>query len=266
MENLYSQSEIEAIASALADTSEGLTGSEIGHLLATLGIADTDPSITKRKRLANAFIARQNYSQNRRAINEFIRQALKPERYVKCQERFETLRANVNGALAFCGLAVNEEGMIIAIDRVKTITEAQRRAAELRADLTARGVHPDVLSFCRVELVADDYFHAVLEAAKSIADRLRSKASVAGDGSTLVDATLCGPTPKLAINDLKTDSQRSEQSGFANLVKGVFGMFRNPTAHEARILWSMSKEDAEDVLSIVSLIHRRLDKARYIPQ
>ena len=59
-----------------------------------------------------------------------------------------------------------------------------------------------------------------------------------------------GTAPRIAINDLLTDSQRSEQSGFANLVKGFFGMFRNPTAHEARVLWRMSKEDAEDLLSI----------------
>ena len=77
-----------------------------------------------------------------------------------------------------------------------------------------------------------------------------------------MDATLCGSAPNVAINDLLTDSQRSEQSGFANLVKGTFGMFRNPTAHEARILWAMSKEDAEDLLSLASLIYRRLDGAR----
>src|SRR5207244_9974394 len=71
-----------------------------------------------------------------------------------------------------------------------------------------------------------------------------------------------GTAPRIAINDLLTDSQRSEQSGFANLVKGFFGMFRNPTAHEARVLWRMSKEDAEDLLSIASLIHRRIDAAR----
>jgi uncharacterized protein (TIGR02391 family) len=68
--------------------------------------------------------------------------------------------------------------------------------------------------------------------------------------------------PRVAINDLLTDSQRSEQSGFSNLVKGTFGMFRNATAHEARILWAMSKEDAEDLLSLASLIYRRLDGAR----
>lgn len=82
------------------------------------------------------------------------------------------------------------------------------------------------------------------------------------DGAPLVDVVLCGETPRLAINELLTESQRSEQSGFANLIKGVFGMFRNTTAHEARILWAMSKEDAEDLLSLASLIHRRLDAAR----
>ena len=76
-----------------------------------------------------------------------------------------------------------------------------------------------------------------------------------------MDAVLCGPMPRVKINALVTDSQRSEQSGFANLVKGTFGMFRNPTAHEARILWAMSKEDAEDLLSLASLIHRRIDAA-----
>lgn len=85
--------------------------------------------------------------------------------------------------------------------------------------------------------------------------------SVTEDGGKLVDAALCDSAPLLAINALTTESQRSEQSGFANLIKGTFGMFRNPSAHEAR-LWAMSKEDAEDLLSLASLIHRRLDAAK----
>ena len=80
-------------------------------------------------------------------------------------------------------------------------------------------------------------------------------------GAVLVDRVLSGNLPLLAVNALSTASERSEQSGFANLVRGTFGMFRNPTAHEARINWPMTKEDAEDLLSLVSLIHRRLDAA-----
>ncbi len=117
------------------------------------------------------------------------------------------------------------------------------------------------LAFCRAELLADNYFHAVQEAVKSVADKMRKRTGLTDDGATLVDRVLGGDPPLLAINPRTTVSERSEQSGFANLVRGTFGMFRNPTAHEARINWSMLKEDAEDLLTIVSLIHRRLDSA-----
>lgn len=261
MEHVFSQSDLEAIAKALGDTSEGLTGPEIGHILASLKMDDPNPDITKWRRLYNALVIRQNYSQNRRASLEFIRQAMKPARYVKNPEQFETRRTNLNLALSFSGLAVDASGKVISIEKAQTLSDAARRAEELRTDLSTRGVHADVLRFCRAELVADNYFHAVLEATKSIADKLRSKTGLTDDGSDLVDKALAGNSPLLSINSLTTKSEKSEQSGFANLIKGTFGMFRNPTAHEARILWSMSKEDAEDLLTLASLIHRRLDNA-----
>lgn len=261
MEQIFSQSELEAIAAALADTSAGLSGSEIGHILSLLRMKDPDPTMTKWKRLHNAFVERQNKSGNRRAILEFIRQAMKPERYARQPARFEPLRTNVNRALAFSGLAVDPAGKLHAVTQAKPLTEASRRAEELRADLTKRGVHHDVLRFCRAELVADSYFHAVLEATKSIAEKIRFKTGFTDDAATLVDMALAGEAPILAISQLSTESQKNEQRGFVNLIKGIFGMFRNPHAHEARILWTMDKADAEDLLSLASLIHRRLDSA-----
>jgi uncharacterized protein (TIGR02391 family) len=261
MQKLFSESELQAIAQALADTSEGLTGSEIAHLLSSIGMTDPTPTMTKWKRLFNAFVERQNYSQNRRAIQEFIRRAMKPERYAKEPHRFEPMRANLNLALAFSGLAVEASGKLVGVAAVATLGEATRRARELRADLLSRNVHADVLQFCRAELVADNYFHAVLEATKSIFDKVRTKTGFTEDGAPLVDKAFAGDPPKVAINPLATESQRSEQKGFANLLKGTFGMFRNPIAHEARLHWAMTKEDAEDLLSLASMIHRRLDTA-----
>jgi hypothetical protein len=81
--------------------------------------------------LHDAFVERQNRSQNRRAINEFIRQALKPERYSKEPDRFEAMRANVNRALAFSGLAVRATGEIFEVARATTLTEAQRYDGEV---------------------------------------------------------------------------------------------------------------------------------------
>jgi uncharacterized protein (TIGR02391 family) len=261
----FSESQMWAIADALADTAQGLTGSEISHLLVSCGMEDPTPTLTKRHRLYNAFAANQTARSDRRAILAFIRKSIKPERFGRCPERFEPLRANLNVALAFAGLLVEPTGALVAAETATTLAEAQRRARELRADLISRGTHPDVLRFCREELLVDDYFHAVLEAVKSVADKLRNMTGLTDDGSTLTDRALGGSPPMLAINALRTESEIMEQKGFANLVRGTFGMFRNPTAHAPRIQWVMAKEDAEDLLSLVSLIHRRLDAAHRPP-
>ena len=205
---VFAQSALEAITGALADTDEGLTGSEIGHLLETCRMHDPSPTITKRHRLYNAFTMSQNTRRDRRAILAFIWHAMKPERHVREPERFEPLRANLNRALSFGGLAVDTAGALVSAERVHTLSEASRRANELRDDLTARGVHGDVLQFCRAELVVDDYFHAVLEATKSIAAKIREKAGLVEDGAALVDAALCGRHPRLSVNSLRSRSAR----------------------------------------------------------
>ena len=266
MASSFSQSQIRAIADALGDTNEGLTGTEIAHYLASCKMADPSPAFSKRDRLYNAFVESQSTLQDRTRILGFIRKSMKPENYIRTPDRFEPMRARLNQALAFAGLAVDASGTLDAVEQARTLTDAARRANDLRADLTSRGVHPDVLRFCKAELVVDNYFHAVQEAVKSVADKIRSRTGLLEDGGSLVDRALSGSPPMLAINSLIGESEQSEQKGFANLVRGTFGMFRNPTAHAARIHWVMSKEDAEDLLSLVSLIHRRLDAAHMPPR
>lgn len=266
MAQCFSQSQLQAIADAMGDTSDGLTGSEIGFLLESAKIFDSDPAMTKRIRLYNAFAHEQNARKDRLYILAFIRKAMKPERFMRNPERFEPMRANLNRALAFAGMAVNEAGELITIDAARTLSDAERRAQELRADLLGRGVHADVLKFCKQELLADNYFHAVLEAVKSIADKIRSRTGLTDDGAALVDRAFGGDPPMLAINPLASESGKGEQRGFVHLLKGTFSMFRNTTAHAARIHWAMTKEDAEDLFSLASLIHRRIDGARMPPR
>jgi uncharacterized protein (TIGR02391 family) len=266
MAKMFTQMQLQAIADALGDTSEGLTGSEIHHLLMTCKIMDIDPPATKRVRLYNAFVSCQNALQDRIPILAFIRYAMKPEQYARDSGRYEPMRANLNRALAFAGLAVEESGKLVSAEKVETLTEAQRRADDLRIDLELRKVHADVLKFCREELLKDNYFHAVLEATKSVADKLRSKTGLSSDGATLIDHALGGDKPILAINALLTDSEKSEQRGFTNLVKGMFGMFRNTTAHAPKITWAIQKDDAEEVFTLLSLVHKRIDAAHMPPR
>jgi uncharacterized protein (TIGR02391 family) len=46
-----------------------------------------------------------------------------------------------------------------------------------------------------------------------------------------------------------------------NLIKGLFGAFRNTTAHAPKIHWNITEQDALDILTTISLVHRRLDSA-----
>ena len=262
---LFTAAEIEAIADALGHTEHGLIGREIEYLVGACRMVDRGPT-TKAKRLYNAFAESQNSKQNRTHILEFIRMAMAPARYAREPGRYEPMRANLNRALAFGGLVVDDAGKLSSVSRATTLPEAERRALDLRRDLEGRGVHADVLSFCRAELLADNYFHAVQEAVKSVAAKLRARTGLLEDGAELVDRTLTGKPPMLVVNPLVTPSERSEQTGFANLVRGTFGMFRNPTAHEARINWPMTKADTEDLLTLVSMIHRRLDAATMPPR
>ena len=72
--------------------------------------------------------------------------------------------------------------------------------------------------------------------------------------------------PFLAFNSLRTDSEQSEQKGLLNLLKGMFGTFRNPTAHAPKISWNMTEQDALDLLTMASFLHRRLDGAARTPR
>ena len=138
----------------------------------------------------------------------------------------------------------------------------KRRADDLRAELSRRNVHPDVLAFCRAELLQQNYFHAVLEASKSVADKLRRRANLTGDGSPLVDAACSlSSGPVIRFNSLSTEWERSEQTGIATLMKGLFSTFRNPAAHAPKVAWATSRSDALDMLTLASMLHRRLDEA-----
>ncbi len=189
MAETFSQGQLEAIAGALGDTETGLKGTEIGMLIAACQMVDPG-EMTKRHRIYNAFAESQNARQDRTRILGFIRKAMSPDRYSREPHRYEPMRANLNQALAFAGLVVTEAGKIETAERATTLPEAQRRAKELRTDLETRGVHADVLRFCRAELLADDYFHAVQEAVKSVGEKLRAKTGLTDDGGTLVDRVL----------------------------------------------------------------------------
>jgi uncharacterized protein (TIGR02391 family) len=258
---IFGPGELEAIADILGNTDAGLTGSEIDHCLRQARITTTDPTMTKRKKLYNALADRHNQDRHGGAVLQFIRCAMDPARYAGQRAVFEERRAALNVPLAFVGLELGEDGRFFKKTRARTLSEAEERANRLRKRLEDRGVHSDVLRFCTAELVAENYFHAVLEATKSVAEKLRDRTGLRGDGAALAADALGGDDPLLRINAFRSDPERGEQRGFVSLLTGLFGVFRNPVAHAARITWPMPEEDALDLLVLASYAHRRIDRS-----
>jgi len=259
----FSQADLEQVCGVLADTGGGLTGSEMGRILALLDIPDPTPSITKRRRLFNALSGCQAKVRSGSIVGAFIEESMRPVRYTDSHALFESRRNALNTVLAFRGYSLEEDGKLrLRAQPARTLTEAEEAAGRLRSELSRRGVHPDVLKFCRPELLQENYFHAVFEATKSVADKIREKAEMDGDGQELVDRAFgIGQRgiPLLAFNSLQSETERSEHNGLMQLMKGMFGVFRNVTAHAPKVKWPISERDAMDLLTIASYLHRRLD-------
>ena len=254
---------LESICKILGDTNNGISGTEISKYLAETSIKDPQLNSTKWKRLYDALSTKQSEDRCSNNILAFIKYVLRPSRHIHRKEWFKNIRTELNYVLSFEGFELTESGDIRETDKVKTFSEAEERAQNLRKTLLDRKIHSDILTFCKAELLVDNYFHAVFEATKSIAEKIRIKTNLTADGSELVDQAFSykGKIPYLALNNLTTESHESEQKGFMNLLKGVFGTFRNTTAHAPKINWEVNEQDALDTLSMISLIHRKLDKA-----
>ncbi len=201
----FSDSILQAISNTLGATDNGLTGSEIGLLLQQLEIQDPESSSTKKHRLFYALKKEQDLDGCGNSIVKFIQAAMSPVSYIERASLFQDRRNRINEILSFSALYLEENGNIRPGTPAKTIEEAQQIANRLKSELQRRNAHPDVLKFCRVELLQENFFHAVLEACKSLAENIRQKANLRSDGAPLVDEAFgLGSTkvPMLAFNSL----------------------------------------------------------------
>lgn len=252
---------LESICRTIADTSTGLSGTEIGKILADSGIYDIDPTNTKWKRLYNAFVNWQNQNHCSNHILKFIQNALQPVRYLGNEETFQNWKNEINKRLSFIGFELSDSGKYKKVEKTNTILEAEQRANKLKYKLENRITHNQIFQYCKAELLVENYFHSVFEATKSIADRLREMTGLRTDGNVLVDTAFSTDNPLIKINNLSNQSERSEHIGLSNLIKGIFGLIRNHTAHEPKIKFTINEEEALDILTSISYIHKRLDNA-----
>jgi uncharacterized protein (TIGR02391 family) len=251
---------IESISKFLGSV---FNGGEISNVLKDQGVIDDSGESTKWKRLYYIFLSLQQKTKSSNSVLNLIRSFLDTGRYVGRSKEFNNHLKKINLILCLNGLELSKDGQICFITSAKTLDEAEERVKSIQSKFHGRLVHSEVSKYCNTELMANNYFHAVFEATKGLSQRIKEMSGVDEDGSRLVDKVFLKKPYILAINDLDTESKRSEQLGFAQLLKGCFAAIRNPLAHEPKILWE-GENDASDYLTLISLLHRKLDNVKQV--
>lgn len=251
----FPEGQVEALAKVLGECG---SGTDITRVLRDRNLVDGSGESTKWRRLYYIFLESQRAHGCANRVVDFIQAFLKPARFVGRSEEFEGRRQELNTILGFSGLEYGKDGQFRQVEAVRTLDEAEARARTIQAKFRGRRIHAEALKYCRAELLQDNYFHAVFEATKGLAQRIREMSATNGDGAALVDQVFSIDRPLLAFNALQSETERSEHKGFAALLKGCFAAVRNPLAHEPKILWQ-GEDDAADYLSLISLLHRKLD-------
>ena len=154
-----SEGQIEALAKVLGDCG---TGSDISRVLQACGLEDKSGESTKWRRLYWVFMDSQRRYGCANHVLNFIQTFVTPARFVRRSEEFEEHRQKVNFILTFSGLEYGTDGKFRERTAAQTLEEAERRVRTIRAKFQGRQIHPEVLKYCQVELMQDNYYHAGL--------------------------------------------------------------------------------------------------------
>lgn len=123
------------------------------------------------------------HKQNQRKIGNFlimfINRAMNPVNYSRDKEKFEWRRSELNIVLSFSGFEVREDGKVAKSTKATTLKGARERAGALKSKLEDRKAHLEIYNYCKAELIDENYFHAVLEAIKGLAQRIKKYVRIA---------------------------------------------------------------------------------------
>jgi uncharacterized protein (TIGR02391 family) len=240
--------------------SEMLTHNKITEQLESANISQSGGT-NKTDRIFCALKKRQEQDDCGNNVLAFISKLLSPKRYTD-EADFEKDRTRINEKLMYEGIEINKEGQPKVVDKAKTISEAKERSKKIKEKVHGMSVHQEIIPYCEEEWLKENYFHAILEITKSVAERLRQLSGFYSDGADLIDECFGlgkDKKPMLAFNVLQTESEESEHKGFGNFCKGFFSMYRNPKAHNPKIIENTQLEQMTEVLVVATIIHNKLD-------
>ena len=277
-QQILDQQQMKAVCDIIAHTTQGLTKTELATLLGQSGIDTVDDGsshtpygytigLNKREWLYNCLVSELNYSHSFQKVFTFLQSVFNPALYTGTERRkkYNYLLEETNKVLLLAGLSINLSGKLVATSQAETLSEVDRRVNHLKKALYDRAIHSEVQKYCIEDYLREDYYDAVFEAAKGLAERVREITGLHTDGGKLFQTAFAQNDPYLFFNAMKTDSERSEFIGLKELLEAIFHLVRNPAAHTPKVNWKADETKALDILTLISFAHKYLDECHRIP-
>ncbi len=278
IKKILNEQQLKAVCDVLAETNLGHTKTELTRLLEQSGIEIVSDGkwsngyvykrgLNKRDWLYNCLVTEINKSHSLKLVYTFLEKALNPVAFTdeRSRDKYNYLLEGTNKALLLAGLELTKEGRLIEVVQAKTLDEVDRRVNSLQKQLYNRTIHREVQKYCIKDYLQKDYYDAVFEAAKGLAERVRQITGLTTDGGTLFQTAFAKNDPYLFFNSMQTDSEKSEFTGLKELMESIFHLVRNPAAHTPKINWKVDEVKALDILTLISFAHKYLDECYKMP-
>jgi len=255
----FSLSALERIAQIIGDR---YSGSEITGFFHKVGFSKIHhDGSTKWRFVYTALEQIQNLKDGPHEIAKIIEQLCDPQEYFGNAEGHKQIVNQINEILRFYGLTMNvKDGKILVTDEADAILHS-RETGEAKL-FNSRRFHPEVVKHARLLFLEGHHFHAVFECCKAFDKYVREKSKIDKHGFKLMSAAL-SLTGSLKLNRQQAETERNEQEGLMHLCMGLMKAIRNPEGHEPELDWPITKEDALDILSLVSFLYRQVDKTTF---
>lgn len=237
-----------------------ISGTKISYMLCSLNLpCELDERATKWRRIYNAIAINQNKTHTNDALIRIIEWIMEPSLYINNEEEFIESRDELNKHLSFIGLELLTNGKVQSRSVATTLEEANQTVSRLKCDLQKFNIHPQILAFCRPEIISENLFHLIFEASKCPLNELRSLSGLTDDGNTLVNKCFDGKNPLIVMNRLTTSDEISEHKGVQALLNSIVYLYRNPKAHQPKYFSSDNYQSTLEALIIISWARYALD-------
>jgi len=255
----FSLSALEQISRIIGDR---YTGSQITVFFKKCGFPQYvhDGMSTKWRFVYNVLQELQNSTYGSYNILNIVKNLCNPEEFYGNAEEHRQVIKSINEVLEFYGLGVNEKGEILKIKERRT--KPNEKESKDNKIFAIRNFHYEVVKHSKDLFINGNYFHAVFESCKAFDKYVREKSGIDKHGTELMTNALSLKGP-LKLNKQITETEKNEQEGLMHLCVGLMRAIRNPESHEPKLDWNISREDALDILSLISYLYRQIDKTIY---